>query len=75
MSNDITGKGDAEKWIPVSERLPEEKVEVLVRTPRGRHVAWRRKSGEWLRDGTDEEWFRVMGVTHWMPLPGCPGSP
>lgn len=57
------------RWIPVSERLPEENVTVLVVTKRNRKpvVAWMRL-GLWCSRGVDF----ALSVTHWMPLPNPP---
>ena len=62
------------QWIPVSERLPEDGVDVLVSwgTPEGELLIahWRADEREWF----DDEGKRVpaVGVTHWMPLPEPP---
>jgi len=57
------------EWILVSDRKPEKKKQVLVSTPRGYHVAWINHFDQWWREGTQEEWFPVVGVTKWMPIP------
>ena len=46
------------RWIPVEERLPEERVEVLLHYD----------------DGSMEvgKYLGLGGVTHWMPLPEPP---
>lgn len=70
-SNDAA-KAIAEKvprWIPVTERLPEEYEYVLCRTDYGMEVGYHRD--EWGQD----EWTTgklgsgTIDVTHWMPLP------
>lgn len=53
------------QWIPVKDRLPEEKQRVLVRCKTvGTTVGWR-LWGEWMTDLGDGG----SEVTHWMPLP------
>ena len=56
------------RWIPVEERLPEEKQRVIVRCERvGTSVGWI-LWGNWMTDigpGAGK-------VTHWMPLPKPP---
>ena len=56
------------RWIPVEERLPEEKQRVIVRCERvGTSAGWI-LWGNWMTDigpGAGK-------VTHWMPLPKAP---
>ena len=56
------------RWIPVEERVPEEKQRVIVRCERvGTSVGWI-LWGNWMTDigpGAGK-------VTHWMPLPKAP---
>lgn len=53
------------QWIPVKDRLPEEKQRVLVRCKTvGTTVGWR-LWGEWMTDLGDGG----SEVTNWMPLP------
>lgn len=56
------------RWIPVEERVPEEKQRVIVRCERvGTSVGWI-LWGNWTTDiGPD-----AGNVTHWMPLPSPP---
>lgn len=62
-----------QKWIPVSERLPEKSGYYLVVTAKGSIVDLS-YSSRWQAfnafDGCDNE-FAII-VTHWMPLPELP---
>ena len=59
---------EKQRWIPVTERLPEKQQRVIVRCKTvGTTVGWI-MFGEWVTDlgpGCGE-------VTHWMPLPDAP---
>lgn len=65
------------KWIPVTERLPETGVDVLVMFPQNMAVA-SRDMGEWVVNSGDG-WCTDVNLsddekepTHWMPLPQPP---
>jgi hypothetical protein len=65
IANGVT----VQKWIPVTERLPQEDVRVLVWLTDGvnsytKMDTDRRHNNRWVRWG--------MYVTHWMPLPTPP---
>jgi hypothetical protein len=66
------------RWIPVTERLPEEHVFVLIRQDDDRMMVAERVDGDW--------WYRYFAydvdrwdeneqgaITHWMPLPSTEG--
>ena len=53
------------KWIPVTERLPEDGIQVLVCTKHGKLFPAHSKYGKWRVSGS-------VTITHWMPLPEPP---
>ena len=70
----IAGGVTVQKWIPVTERLPENRDDVLlcrkwwneIRNPQ---MGWYNEvSGEWF----DLSNRAIRNVTHWMPLPEPP---
>lgn len=60
------------RWIPVTERLPENTADVLVFRPKMKIEIGIscRINDEWLRYGKDLHGNDV--ITHWMPLPEPP---
>ena len=60
------------RWIPVTERLPENTADVLVFRPKMKIEIGIscRINDEWLRYGKDLHGNNV--ITHWMPLPEPP---
>ena len=59
-----------QRWIPVTERLPEELKPVLTLNEEGYFSECGRWTGR--RWETTWEFEDLTGVTHWMPLPEPP---
>lgn len=62
LASDILRK----RWIPVTERLPEEMDLVLITD--GINVMWSFR----VKDFETSEFYGMWNVTHWMPLPALP---
>lgn len=63
----------APKWVPVTERLPDEYVSVLCYCSRNDQYG----CGEWRKeDNGTIYWAGLYGMmpTHWMPLPAAPSE-
>lgn len=69
LANGVT----VQKWIPVTERLPKEWVEVLVWSRCGFHetAVYIGIPGKW-RITWNHALLEEGTVTHWMPLPKLP---
>ena len=65
----IAMAAEESRWIPVTERLPEEDEEVLVVAVNDFNKDDRWAAIDWLYCGT---WQQHSIVTHWMPLPAPP---
>lgn len=60
------------RWIPVSERLPEENEAVMASTEYGvfPEARYTKEYGwEWAYEAGADYWKEFEGVTAWMPLP------
>lgn len=61
-------KCNKHKWIPVTERLPEKHIRVLLYaklSPKRDYIGV-----DYIN--ADENWYTTPNVTHWMPLPEPP---
>ncbi len=69
---------EKQRWIPVSERLPEDCERVWVRATNSPHNLPRRafhtyRNGKWVNDEVDiDNVYSNLNVTHWMPMPQLP---
>ena len=63
IANGVT----VQRWIPVTERLPEENTAVIVATDRGDAFQCL-----YAYDGWDLWEGHIINITHWMPLPDPP---
>jgi hypothetical protein len=63
---------EAQRWIPVSERMPEKYTPVWVTTTWGEQHSGNLTDDCWTGLFRD---FREGEITHWMPLPPNPESP
>ncbi|MGT8664417.1 DUF551 domain-containing protein [Klebsiella pneumoniae] len=59
------------KWIPVSERMPDDNSDVLCTAEFDGPGDWRRKVGYW-HEGKWVVYGASWTPTHWMPLPAAP---
>lgn len=61
----------APKWIPVSERLPEEGLTVLILAENGQIEFGQRDENkwEWLAESIADYWTEAEEVIAWQPLP------
>ena len=68
------GKKDATKWIPVTERLPEDMDWVLCASIDGvvHILRYDYITDDWDVFGRQNTCYRTGFVTHWMPLPEPP---
>ena len=72
----VVSGGQADSWIPVSEKLPEDETDVLVCNAKGDMIVCRGSrsteiEGEFIWYVCD---WRYGNVTHWKPLPKAPES-
>ena len=67
IANGVT----VQRWIPVTERLPESHNLVVALTTGGDRIVAQRDKYGWLRYG-GYECERLRPITHWMPLPDPP---
>ena len=61
-----------QKWIPVSERLPNDPMEYIVMIKGGAKATTLLFDGDSWFEADDLEFKTYYQVTHWMPLPEAP---
>lgn len=70
-----------DRWIPVTERLPEKNANVLVWIPTAAEktfIASVDEGGMWFSSDPAADGYSLGehgAPTHWMPLPPCPSPP
>lgn len=73
FANDIVSALNAQRWIPVVERLPETDESVLMLTDGLRLIGdYNKFDRKWRIDPWEE--LVDFPPTHWQPLPPAPGS-
>lgn len=60
------------RWIPVSEQLPDDNVNVIAFLPGGREPGGVREMGREGESWYDGDGYTELTPTHWMPLPAPP---
>ena len=60
-----------QKWIPVTERLPDEDQKAICIMDDGSFRVFRWSYIDWMWDDGNE-WYKEKDITHWMPLPEPP---
>lgn len=70
---ELQERREADRWIPVSERLPEDFCVVLVYCPQFDNIYRVFREGDaWHQFSTSD--VLMQAVTHWRPLPKAPES-
>lgn len=70
VANGVTDINVENKWIPVTERLPQVGERVLTTDGSAVFEAYMSISNKWVRG--QYVWWEDGAVTHWMPLPKPP---
>ncbi len=69
ISNGTKELPSAERWIPVSERLPEDEVDVFVTDDSGGYATVGIDCMFTKEESGERDWLASQRITAWMPLP------
>lgn len=58
---------EREKWVPVTERLPDQRMDILVSYRDGHILMGTAMCDDWIEEDLEDG-----KITHWMPLPDVP---
>lgn len=58
---------EREKWVPVTERLPDQCMDILVVYRDGHILMGTAMCDDWIEEDLEDR-----KITHWMPLPDGP---
>ena len=67
-AEEITVLQEREKWVPVTERLPDQCMDILVSYRDGHILMGTAMCDDWIEEDLEDG-----KITHWMPLPDVPG--
>lgn len=74
LAAELLQRRESDRWVPVSERLPEDDVEVLVTNEEIdiQNVSWMDDKDWYIRVDSISGRQRIQSPTHWCPLPQPP---
>jgi hypothetical protein len=79
MAKELLELRERTRWIPVAEKLPDDKGKVLIAVENELiYMGHINNKNQWCESTQDERWYgrtnedNLDNVTHWMPLPSIP---